>query len=229
LGVHAAEMEWVDFFTSHEALHLPYEEAQTRGVPRREGWYNLSTHFPWLGMRTADPSKAHVEYFRGIGNPIGIKVGVGMTAETLSELLAILHPDNEPGRITLIHRFGNANISECLPRAIETVGASGKTVLWCCDPMHGNTRLTADGTKTRHFDEILSELERAFEIHRACGSMLGGVHIELTGEDVTECLGGARNLVDADLKRAYRSEVDPRLNYEQALEMAMRIARIMPT
>jgi 3-deoxy-7-phosphoheptulonate synthase len=227
LGVHAAEMEWVDFFTSHEALHLPYEEAQTRQVPRREGWYNLSTHFPWLGMRTADPGKAHVEYFRGIGNPIGIKVGTGLGPETLCELLDVLHPNNEPGRITLIHRFGNAKIAEYLPAAIEAVRKTGKTVLWCCDPMHGNTRLTADGVKTRHFDDVLGELEKAFAIHRECGSLLGGVHIELTGEDVTECLGGARNLTDEDLKRAYRSEVDPRLNYEQALEMAMRIARIM--
>ncbi len=226
-GVPAGEMEWVDFFTSHEGLHLVYEEAQTRRVPRREGWYNLSTHFPWIGMRTAHPQGAHVEYFRGIANPIAVKVGPGATPGILNELLDALHPRNEPGRLTLIHRFGQARIGECLPPLIAAARAAGKTVLWCCDPMHGNTRFTADGTKTRHFDDILSELEQAFAIHRACGSCLGGVHFELAGEDVTECLGGARNLNDSDLKRAYRSEVDPRLNYEQSLEMAMLIARMM--
>jgi 3-deoxy-7-phosphoheptulonate synthase len=138
-----------------------------------------------------------------------------------------LDPHNEPGRLTLIHRFGRARIAEHLPRLIETVRATGKTVLWCCDPMHGNTVYTPDGIKTRHFDDILSELQQAFAIHRACGSHLGGVHIELTGEDVTECLGGARNLSGADLKRAYRSGVDPRLNYEQSLEIAMLIAQMM--
>ncbi len=227
LGVRAAELGWVDFFTSHEGLHLPYEEAQTRRVPRREGWYNLSTHFPWIGMRTAHPRQAHVEYFRGIANPLGVKVGVSMKPSTVVELLDILHPHNEKGRITLIHRFGAARIAECLPPVIEAVRATGKTVVWCCDPMHGNTRSTADGIKTRHFDDIQSELEQAFALHRAHGSLLGGVHIELTGEDVTECLGGARNLMDADLKRAYLSEVDPRLNHEQALEIAMLIARMM--
>ena len=227
LDVRPGGLTWVDFFTSHEGLHLPYEEAQTRRVPRRDGWYNLSAHFPWLGLRTADPAKAHVEYFRGIANPIGIKIGTGLQPETVKRLLEILHPVDEPGRITLIHRFGNKQIAECLPRMIDTVRATGKTVLWVCDPMHGNTRTLADGTKTRHFDDIVGELEQAFAIHRRCGTFLGGVHIELTGDDVTECLGGARNLVDADLKRAYISEVDPRLNYEQALEIAILTARIM--
>jgi 3-deoxy-7-phosphoheptulonate synthase len=227
VNIRAGEMQSVDFFTSHEGLHLIYEEAQTRRVPRREGWYNLSTHFPWIGMRTADPLGAHVEYFRGIGNPIAVKVGPSATAAVVSRLLDLLHPDDEPGRLTFIHRFGHKAIAESLPPLIETVRASGKTVLWCCDPMHGNTRQTAGGMKTRHFDDILSELEQAFAIHRACGSYLGGVHFELTGDDVTECLGGARNLRDADLKRAFHSEVDPRLNYEQSLEMAMLVARIM--
>ena len=226
-GVRPREMGWVDFFSSHEGLHLIYEEAQTHRVPRRQGWYNLSTHFPWIGMRTADPEGAHVEYFRGIVNPIGVKVGPGMTPEVLSRLIEILHPQDEPGRLTLIHRFGRNRIGDCLPRLIESVRSLGKTVVWCCDPMHGNTRPTVDGIKTRHFDDILGELEQAFAIHRTCGTRLGGVHFELTGENVTECLGGARNLSDADLKRAYRSEVDPRLNYEQALEMAMLIARMM--
>ncbi len=226
-GVRAGEMEWVDFFTSHEGLHLIYEEAQTRQAPRREGWYNLCTHFPWIGMRTASPDGAHVEYFRGIANPIGVKIGPGMAPDELARLLDILHPGDEPGRLTLIHRFGHTRIGECLPRLIEAVRSSGKTVVWCCDPMHGNTRYTGGGIKTRHFDDILRELEQAFSIHRACGSSLAGVHFELTGEDVTECLGGARNLSDSDLKRAYRSEIDPRLNYEQSLEMAMLIARML--
>src|ERR1035437_5798820 len=221
------QMDWMDFFTSHEGLHLVYEEARTRCVPRREGWYNLSTHFPWIGMRTADPDGAHVEYFRGIANPIAVKVGPGMTAERLIELIGILHPQNEPGRLSLIHRFGCERIATALPRLIEAVGRTGKTVLWCCDPMHGNTRLTAEGVKTRDFGDILSELEQAFDIHAACGSLLAGVHFELTGENVTECIGGARGLTDGDLGRAYRSGVDPRLNCEQALEMAMLLARKM--
>lgn len=227
LDVHASQMTWVDFFTSHEGLHLPYEQAQTRQAPHREGWYNLATHFPWIGMRTADPFGAHVEYFRGIANPIAVKVGAAMTPTQVLRLVEILHPHNEPGRLTLIHRFGNQRIAEYLPPLIQAVQATGKTVLWCCDPMHGNTRTTESGTKTRHFDDIRAELQQAFTIHQQHGSYLGGVHIELTGENVTECLGGARDLLEADLTRAYRSEVDPRLNYEQALEMAMQIARIM--
>ena len=214
-----------NFYTSHEGLALLYEEAQTRQVPRRDGWFNLSTHLPWVGMRTAEPGGAHVEYFRGIRNPIGVKVGPGMNAEWLTDLLDRLHPDDEPGRLTLIHRFGDEKIEEYLPPLIEAVRATGKTVLWCCDPMHGNTISTSSGRKTRRFDAILGELEKAFEIHRSIGSHLGGVHFELTGENVTECVGGARGLDEEELDRAYHTRVDPRLNYEQALEMAMLVAR----
>lgn len=227
LGVHPGEMHWTDFFTSHEGLLLPYEQAQTRRVPRREGWYNLSTHFPWIGMRTADPDGAHVELFRGIVNPIGLKIGTDTTPERVQRLVSILHPDNEPGRLTLIHRFGKDRIAACLPRLIEAVRSTGKTVLWCCDPMHGNTRVTAAGVKTRLFDDILGEVEQAFDVHSACGSALGGIHIELTGENVTECIGGARGLSELDLSRAYESHLDPRLNYEQSLELAMFVARKM--
>ena len=227
LGVHASEMERVDFYTSHEALHLSYEEAQTRRDERRANWYNLATHFPWVGMRTGQPEGAHVEYLRGIANPIGVKVGPSMTADTLRRLLDILDPRGDPGRLTLIHRFGCDRIAECLPPLVDAVRESGKVVLWSSDPMHGNTRLTGDGVKTRHFADILAELEQAFDIHIANGSHLGGVHFELTGENVTECIGGARGLAEEDLGRAYESEVDPRLNYEQALEMAMLIARKM--
>ncbi len=227
LSMKTGELEWVDFFTSHEALHLHYEQAQTRQVPRRSGWYNLTTHFPWIGARTADPDGAHVEYCRGIENPIGLKMGPSTTPEMIKRWLEILNPKNEPGRLTLIHRFGNGRIAKHLPALIETVRASGVVVLWCCDPMHGNTLVTKEGIKTRQFSDIRGELEQAFDIHKACGSYLGGVHIELTGENVTECLGGARGLTEADLGRAYTSEVDPRLNCEQALEIAMLVARKM--
>jgi len=224
-GVHLAEMRRVDFYTSHEGLALLYEQAQTRTVPRREGWYNLSTHFPWIGMRTADPDGAHVEYFRGIRNPIGVKIGPSMTPERLTGLLDVLHPDNEPGRLTLIHRFGHERVEECLPPLIAAVRGTGKTVLWVCDPMHGNTETTSKGIKTRRFENILAELEAAFAVHESLDSVLGGVHFELTGEDVTECLGGSRGVTEEHLHEAYVSRVDPRLNYSQALEMAMRIAR----
>ncbi|MGI9307629.1 MAG: class II 3-deoxy-7-phosphoheptulonate synthase [Gammaproteobacteria bacterium] len=220
--MHAAER--VDFYASHEGLHLPYEQAQTRFLEHRQNWYDLTTHYPWIGMRTAELDGAHVEFFRGIVNPIGVKVGPGMTRDWLLGLLETLNPANEPGRLTLIHRFGAAKVEDGLPPLIEAVEEAGARVLWICDPMHGNTETTADGYKTRRFDSILKELEQAFRIHQAQGSYLGGVHIELTGEDVTECTGGARGLTDADLKRAYRTQVDPRLNYEQAMELAMRIA-----
>jgi 3-deoxy-7-phosphoheptulonate synthase len=225
--VRVGEIDWVDFFTSHEGLHLGYEMAQTRRVPRRPGWFNLSGHFPWIGARTANPDGAHVEYFRGIENPVAVKIGPSMSPDCLKRLLDILHPKNEPGRLTLIHRLGAERIDKLLPPLIRTVRECGKDVLWCCDPMHGNTRVTADGVKTRDFGDILNELEQAFEIHAYFGGRLGGVHIELTGENVTECVGGARGLTEQDLRRAYRSEVDPRLNYEQALEIAMLIARKM--
>ena len=216
----------IDFYSSHEGLHLLYEQAQTRFIERQRRWYNLSTHFPWIGMRTADVDGAHVEFFRGVTNPLGIKVGPAMTPEWVQELIDRLNPRNEPGRLTLIHRFGVNDIEQRLPSLIEAVRATGSTVLWSCDPMHGNTESTASGLKTRRFDRIRRELELAFEIHRDMGSYLGGVHFELTGDDVTECTGGARGLTDADLARAYRSQVDPRLNYEQALELAMIIAGI---
>ena len=223
-GQKAGDANRVEFFASHEGLHLLYEQAQTRFIARQDRWYNLSTHMPWIGMRTAQIEGAHVEYFRGIANPIGVKVGAAMSDEWLQELVAILNPHNQPGRLTLIHRFGVKEIEQHLPRVIEAVRRTGSTVLWCCDPMHGNTETTAGGVKTRRFENILKELDVSFRIHRELGSLLGGAHIELTGEDVTECTGGARGLTDADLQRAYRSQVDPRLNYEQALELAMLIA-----
>ncbi|GFE83488.1 phospho-2-dehydro-3-deoxyheptonate aldolase [Steroidobacter agaridevorans] len=212
------------FYTSHEALHLLLEQSQTRFIPRSQRWYNLGTHMPWIGMRTAALDGAHVEFFRGISNPMGIKVGPSMSAEWVQGLLATLNPNNEPGRIVLIHRMGAKDIEKRLPPLIQAVRATGSPVLWICDPMHGNTETATSGLKTRRFENIVSELESAFRIHRELGSWLGGVHFELTGEDVTECTGGARGLTDADLARAYKSQVDPRLNHEQALELAMRIA-----
>jgi 3-deoxy-7-phosphoheptulonate synthase len=227
LGVRAGDSDRIDFFTAHEALHLGYEEAQTRRVPRRPGYFNLSTHFPWAGLRTNDASGAHVEYLRGIQNPIGVKVGAGASRDEIRRWLDILDPDRQPGRLTLIHRFGAGKIASGLPPLIEAVHAEGGVVVWICDPMHGNTRTIASGIKTRRFEDIRSEVEQAFDIHRAMGQQLGGVHVELTGENVTECIGGARGPLEADLTRAYESEVDPRLNYEQALELAFLIAHKM--
>ena len=213
------------FYTSHEALFLPYEESQTRKVPHNPGWYNLSTHMPWIGMRTAFPGSAHLEYMRGISNPIGVKVGPGMTEEALTHTIELLNPENEPGRLTLITRFGKDNVATHLPPLIEAVQKTNKIVLWISDPMHGNTIKTEEGIKTRPFDYILEELELVMDTHQQMGTHLGGVHFELTGENVTECTGGARGLANADLVRAYKSQVDPRLNAEQALEMALSIVR----
>lgn len=218
------EINRVEFFSSHEGLHLPYEQAQTRFLPRSERWYDLTAHFPWIGMRTAEVHAAHVEFFRGIANPIAVKVGPAMDPEWLRKLVSVLNPKNEPGRLTLIHRFGAAGIEAHLPRAIRTIEEAGARVLWICDPMHGNTETTTSGYKTRRFEKILLELELANDIHQREGARLGGIHVELTGEAVTECTGGARGLTETDLASSYRSHVDPRLNYEQAMELAMRVA-----
>jgi 3-deoxy-7-phosphoheptulonate synthase len=215
----------VDFYTSHEALLLHYEQALTRQVPRQWGWFNLSTHYPWIGMRTAAIDGAHVEYCRGLRNPIGIKIGPSTSGERLLALLDVLDPANEPGRITLIHRMGAERIAAALPPLLDGVRREGRNVLWCCDPMHGNTETLPGGVKTRRFDSIRAELDQAFDLHAAAGTRLGGVHLELTGENVTECLGGASALMPDDLQRAYKSSVDPRLNYEQSLELAMLIVR----
>jgi len=215
----------VDFYTSHEALLLHYEESQTRQVPRADGWFNLSTHFPWIGMRTAALDGAHVEYFRGIRNPVAVKVGPSVTPDQLLRVIDALNPDDEPGRLGLIHRMGAGQIADKLPALLDAVQREGRRVLWICDAMHGNTESTSNGYKTRRFANIRSEIEQAFDLHAAAGTHLGGVHLEMTGENVTECLGGARDLTEMDLQRDYRSTVDPRLNYEQALEIAMLIVR----
>lgn len=218
------ELTRVDFFSSHEALALFYEEALTKRVPHQSGWYNLSTHFPWIGMRTAAIDGAHVEYFRGIRNPIAIKIGPAMTPEHLTELIGILDPDREPGRLTLVHRMGASKVEALLPPLIDAARRTGRTLLFCSDPMHGNTISTDTGFKTRRFEDIRLELERSIAVHREGGTHLGGIHCELTSEPVTECVGGASNVTEADLARAYESQVDPRLNYEQAMELALWLA-----
>jgi len=224
-GEEVHNLNRVDFYTSHEALLLPYEESLTREVPRHWGWFNLSTHYPWIGMRTAAVDGAHVEYFRGIRNPIALKVGPSVTPDQLLRVIDVLNPEDEPGRLTFIHRMGAAHIASKLPPLLDAIKRDGRRVLWICDPMHGNTESTANGYKTRRFANIGGEVESAFDLHAAAGTRLGGVHLELTGEDVTECLGGARALTETDLERAYHTCVDPRLNYEQALEIAMLVVR----
>ncbi|HBS28233.1 MAG TPA: 3-deoxy-7-phosphoheptulonate synthase class II [Phycisphaerales bacterium] len=215
----------VEFFTSHEGLNLLYESAQTRSVPRRTGHYNLTTHLPWIGERTRALDGAHVEFFRGVRNPVGVKIGPRGTPDELLALIDALSPHNEAGRMVVIHRMGADAIARSLPPLLERVKKEGRTVLWVCDPMHGNGMTTTNGHKTRSFDAILREIELAAALHKQAGTILGGVHFELTGEDVTECLGGARGIKESDLSTNFTSLCDPRLNYEQAMEMAFLIAR----
>ena len=222
-----AALKTIELFSSHEGLLLAYEEALTEKV--NDQWYNLGAHFLWIGDRTRNLGDAHLEYFRGIENPIGVKVGKQMQPQELVEIITTLEPANRPGRITLISRVGAANVRETLPPLIAAVREAGRVVTWVCDPMHGNTTLTDTGLKTRNYDLILEELAAAFEIHQEQGEHLGGVHFELTGEDVTECTGGPQELSEADLSRSYETYCDPRLNYAQSLELALRIAQRLQT
>jgi 3-deoxy-7-phosphoheptulonate synthase len=219
------ELTRVDFYTSHEGLSLHYESAQTRQVPRRDGWFDLTTHFPWIGERTRALDGAHVEFFRGIENPIGVKLGPSVTADQVLRLIDALNPKNEPGKLALVTRMGASRVADALPGIVEVVKRAGRLVLWVCDPMHGNTQSAPSGLKTRDFDDILREVETTFDVHEGCGTYLGGVHFELTGEDVTECIGGAAGVTIDDLDKNYASACDPRLNYRQALEMGFRIAK----
>lgn len=215
----------VDFYTSHEALNLFYDSAQTRKVPRKEGYFNLSAHMVWLGNRTRDLDEAHVEYLRGIENPIGIKIGPPYTLDTTLKLIEKLNPSHEAGKIVLITRFGKDQIQQGLPGLIKAVRREGFPVVWSSDPMHGNTFSSTNDYKTRNFDHIMEELKHAFAIHRSEGSYLGSVHLELTGDDVTECVGGAKGLDENGLNLNYETFCDPRLNYEQSLELAFLISK----
>lgn len=216
------ELSRVEMFTSHEGLSLHYESAQTRAVPHRTGFYDLTTHLPWIGERTRDLDGAHVEFFRGIRNPVGVKIGPSAAGDDVVRLIERLNPANEKGKLLLITRMGADKVETALPPLVRAVQRSGRGVVWVSDPMHGNTRSTATGVKTRRFDDILREVEGALAVHKAEGTYLGGVHVELTGDDVTECVGAG--LTEADLDRNYSSACDPRLNYRQALELSFHLA-----
>ncbi len=217
----------VDFYFSHEALLLPYEEALTRKDSITGDWYDTSAHMIWIGDRTRHLDGAHVEFCRGIKNPIGLKCGPSMSEDDLLKLLKLLNPENKAGRLTLIARFGADQVAEKLPRLVRAVEREGASVVWSCDPMHGNTIKSGVGKKTRPFERIIKELRSFFEIHRAEGTYAGGVHLEMTGQNVTECIGGAQEITDVDLKDRYETRCDPRLNASQALELAFLLAESM--
>ena len=223
--MHDAYRHNLPFYTSHEALHLPYEAALTRQSTSGL-WYNTSTHLPWLGVRTNQLDGAHVEFLRGIANPIGIKIGPRMTPSHLTRLLERLNPTHEAGRILLITRLGVAQVASLLPAFIQAVKTHQLPVTWSCDPMHGNTKITPNGIKTRHMEAMWRELEQTYTIHQTLKSHLGGIHLEMTAEPVTECLGGTDNISEHDLDKAYTSLLDPRLNPNQALEIATRLAKL---
>ncbi|MBB3889568.1 3-deoxy-7-phosphoheptulonate synthase [Phenylobacterium haematophilum] len=218
------DLHRVEFFTSHEALLLGFEEAMTRVDSTSGEWYDTSAHLVWIGERTRQLDGAHIEFFRGIKNPIGVKCGPTMEPDDLLRLIDVLNPKNEPGRLTLYGRFGHDKIAERLPRLLQATKKSGRSVVWAIDPMHGNTLTAANGYKTRPFDRILSEVKSFVQIAEAEGVHPGGVHLEMTGQNVTECLGGARALSEGDLADRYHTHCDPRLNGEQALELAFLVA-----
>ncbi len=228
-GARGERLGDIDFFTSHEALHLGYEAALTRRLDEGGGWYNLGAHMLWIGERTRKVDEAHVEYARGIENPIGVKIGPGAEAERIVELATRLNPRNEPGKLVFITRLGADRVQRELPGLLDAVRRCGSSVVWSCDPMHGNTHTTADGIKTRRFDSVLRELEETFSVHERSGGRLSGVHFELTGENVTECTGGSLDLRETDLSRNYRSYCDPRLNYAQSMEMSFLISHYVRT
>jgi len=225
-GIDPAEFRTVEFYSSHEALLLVYERAMTRIDSRTGLPYDTSAHFPWIGERTRALDGAHVEFFRHVRNPIGVKLGPSTTPQDALALVDRLNPDNEPGRLTFITRMGASAIRSGLPPVVEKVTASGAQVAWVCDPMHGNTVEAPGGRKTRHVEDILAEVTGFFEVHRALGTHPGGIHIEFTGDDVTECLGGSHGLTEADLTGRYETACDPRLNRGQSLDLAFRVAEL---
>jgi len=214
----------VNFFTSHEALLLPFEESMTRVDSTTGEYHDTSAHFVWIGDRTRQPDGGHVEFCKGIKNPIGIKCGPSLKATELVQLCTILNPENEKGRITLISRFGYDNVEKFLPKLIRTIKKEGLNVVWSCDPMHGNTIKSAAGYKTRPFNNVVKEVKNVFSVHQAEGSFAGGLHVEMTGQDVTECTGGAQKISEQDLSHRYHTHCDPRLNASQALELAFLIS-----
>ncbi|MGC6528723.1 MAG: class II 3-deoxy-7-phosphoheptulonate synthase [Paracoccaceae bacterium] len=218
------EMQTVDYYISHESLLLEYEEALTRVDSTTGDWLAGSGHFIWIGDRTRQPDGAHVEFCSGVQNPLGLKCGPSMTSEDLKVLLNKLNPENEAGRLTLIARFGAGTVGDHLPRLIKTVQEEGANVVWCCDAMHGNTIKSSTGYKTRPFDSVLREVQEFFQVHRAEGTVAGGVHFEMTGQDVTECTGGIGEVTDEDLSHRYHTACDPRLNASQSLELAFLVA-----
>jgi 3-deoxy-7-phosphoheptulonate synthase len=221
------ELRTTDLYTSHEALLLGFEEAMTRVDSTSGDWYCTSGHMVWIGDRTRQPDHAHIEYCRGIKNPIGLKCGPSLKPDDLIRLTDILNPDNEPGRLTLIGRFGNEKVGEHLPALVRAVKREGREVVWSCDPMHGNTITSVSGYKTRPFDRILNEVKEFFAVHAAEGTYAGGVHLEMTGQNVTECTGGARAISDAELNDRYHTFCDPRLNAEQSIDMAFLVAELL--
>ena len=223
------ELKTTDFYTSHEALLLGFEQAMTRVDSTSGDWYDTSGHMLWIGDRTRQLDHAHVEFCRGIKNPLGLKCGPSSKTDDLLRLIDILNPDNEPGRLTLIGRFGAEKVGDHLPALVRAIEREGRSVIWSCDPMHGNTITSASGYKTRPFDLILKEVKNFFAVHAAEGTYAGGVHLEMTGQNVTECTGGARAISDADLNDRYHTVCDPRLNAEQAIDMAFLIAECIKT
>ncbi|HYF53490.1 MAG TPA: 3-deoxy-7-phosphoheptulonate synthase class II [Salinarimonas sp.] len=221
------EMRVTDFYTSHEALLLGFEQAMTRVDSTTGDWYDTSGHMIWIGDRTRQPDHAHVEFMRGVKNPIGLKCGPSLTPDGLLRLIEILDPENEAGRLTLICRFGADRVFDHLPALVRAVKREGRNVVWSCDPMHGNTVKAGSGYKTRPFEKIMQEVRNFFAVHQAEGTHAGGVHLEMTGKNVTECTGGARALTDADLSDRYHTYCDPRLNAEQALEIAFLTAELV--
>ena len=220
-------LQGVDFYTSHEALILPYEQALTRRDSLTGDFYDCSAHMLWIGDRTRDLEGAHVEFLRGVANPVGVKVGPRVDADELRRLSDVLNPLNTPGRLTLIARMGQNRVAEALPPLVEAMRDDGRNVVWACDPMHGNTFLASRGQKTRHFDDIMSEVSQFFAVHQALGTWPGGLHVELTGDNVTECLGGGSRLAEDDLDLNYTSICDPRLNATQSLDLAFHVAEFL--
>ena len=223
----APQLREASFFTAHEALLLNYEQAFVRQDSLTGDWYDCSAHMLWIGDRTRQLDGAHVEFLRGVNNPIGVKVGPSMDPEELLRLIALLNPDNDPGRLNLIVRMGANKVGEHLPRLIQAVESEGWRVLWSSDPMHGNTIKASSGYKTRDFAQVLSEVRDFFQVHKAEGTHAGGIHIEMTGQNVTECIGGARPITEAGLSDRYHTHCDPRLNADQSLELAFMIAETL--